>query len=94
MSNEETLDSLSKEIEVLRREIKTQKSNLFQLGIIVMVLVTIVYLMMTPTILAVTHTFTNELSFLSVPSVILGLVWIILPLFICAGFFIVNEFKK
>ena len=94
MSNEETIDSLSKEIEILRSEFKTQKSNLFQLGMVVMILVTIVYFMMTPTIFAVTYTFMNELSFLSVPSVILGLVWFILPLFICAGFFIVNQFKR
>ena len=87
MSNEETIDSLSKEIEVLRHEIKTQKSNLFQLGIVVMILVTIAYFMLTPVI------------YFAIPqgtllSLIVGLILFILPIFIIAGFFIVNEFKK
>ena len=79
--------SLSKEVETLQREIKTLKTNLFQLGIIVMLLVTIVYFMLAPAI------------FYSVPqmtlqSLILGLILFIAPLFIVAGFFIVNEFKR
>lgn len=87
MSNENTIDSLSKEIEVLRREIKTQKSNLFQLGIVVMILVTIVYFMLTPTIYITLQQGT-------LLSLIVGFILLIAPIFIIAGFFIVNEFKK
>jgi hypothetical protein len=86
MSDQETIGLLSKEIETLRREIQSQKSNLRQLGIVVMILVTIVYLMLLPVGISILPG--------TLISLILGIILFIIPLFIITGFLIVNDFKN
>ena len=86
--NNESIDQLREEIEELRNKLATQKSNLFQLGLVVMVFVTLTYLIILQ--LYMTMFPTTE----SILQLVIGLVLFIAPLFILTGFFIVNEFRR
>jgi hypothetical protein len=85
---DESLDELREKIQNLETKIATQKSNLFQLGIVVMLLATVIYVMILQLYVAMFPTTESLLQ------LFIGLALVIAPLFILAGFFIVNEFRR
>jgi len=86
--NIESLEQLREEMSKLENQVARQKSNLFQLGLVVMVLATLIYVIILQ--LYITMFPATE----SLIQLVVGLALFIAPLFLIAGFFIVNEFRR
>ena len=85
---DETLDELRKEIEDLRSKVSEQRSNLFELGFIVMIFATIIYLVILQLYLLTLTTMPG------IPKLLIGLALVIAPLFLYGGFFVVNTLRN
>ncbi|TFH04511.1 MAG: hypothetical protein E4H14_14560 [Candidatus Thorarchaeota archaeon] len=92
MSQETTIESLTSEIEKIRNEMQAQNSNLFKIGLVVMILFTVLYILIAQSTVAYYSTVIGILS--SIEGLVISSILMIIPLLIIVGFFAVNDFRR